>query len=101
MADWANVLEPHYEVAERMLNVHQIPVEQVPKNAAEKETLVGFLDANRAVMTWKLEGMDDAAARVAPFASDTSMIGMIQHLTVVEKSRFEAILLASAMTIAV
>ena len=49
------------------------------------------MDHNRAVMAWKLDGMDDAAARMAPFASDTSMIGMIQHLTVVEKSWFESI----------
>lgn len=42
-------------------------------------------------MVWKTEGMSDEAARTAPFASDTSMIGMLQHLAVVEMSWFQEV----------
>lgn len=50
--------------------------------------LKAFLDANRDVMIWKADGMADEAGRTAPFASDTSMIGLLQHLAIVEKSWF-------------
>lgn len=42
-------------------------------------------------MVWKTEGLTDEQARQAPFASDTSMIGLLQHLAVVERSWFESI----------
>ncbi len=66
-------------------------VRRVPRHAGEKEMLQAFLDQNRAVMFWKMEGAADEIARRAPFASDTSLIGLLQHLTVVEKSWFEEI----------
>lgn len=50
--------------------------------------LSAFLQQNRAVMVWKAEGMTDEAARTAPFDSDTSMIGLLQHLAIVERSWF-------------
>ncbi len=53
--------------------------------------LLAFLDQNRAIMTWKASGMSDEDARMAPFASDTSMIGMLQHLAIVETSWFQDI----------
>ena len=53
--------------------------------------LLAFLDQNRAVMFWKMEGAADEIARQAPFASDTSLIGLLRHLTVVERSWFEEI----------
>lgn len=53
--------------------------------------LRAFLQSNRAVVIWKARGMADGAARSAPFASDTSMIGLLQHLAIVEKSWFQNI----------
>ncbi len=53
--------------------------------------LKAFLDSNRDVMIWKADGMPDEAGRAAPFASDTSMIGLLQHLAIVEKSWFQNI----------
>ncbi len=63
--------------------------ERTPRSGTEKELLLAFLNQNRAIMTWKTEGMSDEAARTSPFASDTSMIGMLQHLAIVEKSWFQ------------
>ena len=60
-------------------------VEDTPRRAPEKEMLQAFLQQNRAIMVWKSEGMTDAEARQAPFASDTSMTGMLRHLAVVER----------------
>lgn len=53
--------------------------------------LRAFLQSNRAVVMWKAKGMADDAARTAPFSSDTSMIGLLQHLAIVEKSWFQNI----------
>ena len=53
--------------------------------------LRAFLQSNRAVVIWKAKGMADHAARTAPFASDTSMIGLLQHLAIVEMSWFQNI----------
>lgn len=53
--------------------------------------LKAFLDSNRAIMIWKANGMPDEAGRIAPFESDTSMIGLLQHLAIVEKSWFQRI----------
>lgn len=53
--------------------------------------LLAFLQQNRAILTWKLLGLDDEQARRAPFESDTSMIGLLQHLGVVEKYWFEGV----------
>ena len=52
--------------------------------------LEAFLDSNRQVMIWKAAGMSDEAARTAPFGSDTSMIGLLQHLAIVERSWFQS-----------
>lgn len=57
-----------------------------PKTGDEKEMLQAFLDSNRQVMIWKSAEMSDEAARTAPFGSDTSMIGLLQHLAIVERS---------------
>ena len=69
-----------------------------PKRAGEKQTLRAILEQNRAVLIWKLAGMDDERARLAPFASDTSAIGLLQHLTIVERSWFEEIFAGREVT---
>lgn len=51
---------------------------------------MAFLDSNRGIMAWKAEGMSDEAARTAPFDSDTSMIGLLQHLAIVERGWFQS-----------
>ena len=73
---------------DRSIAVEAVPT---PKRGGEKQTLLAILQQNRAVLIWKLAGMDDERARLAPFASDTSAIGLLQHLTIVERSWFEEI----------
>ena len=38
-------------------------VRATPKHGLEKETLAAFLDNNRAVMVWKLDGLSEQDAR--------------------------------------
>lgn len=60
-----------------------------PKQGTEKETLMGFLNLNRAVMVWKLEGVSDEDARRPMVDSGTHLIGLIKHLAWVERWWFE------------
>jgi uncharacterized damage-inducible protein DinB len=66
--------------------------------AGELETLVSFLDFQRATMVQKVEGLTDeqAASRsVAP--STLSLSGMIKHLTLVEESWFQSVFAGGAL----
>ncbi len=53
--------------------------------------LQSFLQQNRAIILWKAQGLGDEQARMAPFTSATSMLGLIQHLAIVETSWFHEI----------
>ena len=68
-----------------------IEFEMTPKTGDAKVMLQSFLQQNRAVVVWKTEGMTDEQARSAPFASDTSAVGLLQHLAIVETSWFHEI----------
>lgn len=59
-------------------------VRQTPKQGSEKETLLAFLDNNRAVMVWKLEGLSEEDARRPMVDSGTSAMGLVKHLAWVE-----------------
>jgi uncharacterized protein DUF664 len=53
-----------------------------PTEAGEKETLVGFLDFQRATLRWKCEGLTPeqlGTATIAPSA--LTLHGLIRHLT--------------------
>ena len=51
----------------------------------EKDVLVGFLDYLRAAVAAKAEGIPDAQARAAGVPSGTSLLGLVTHLTHVER----------------
>jgi hypothetical protein len=61
---------------------------QPPENAGELETLLGFLEFQRATLTWKTDGLDadGFAARVG--ASSMTLGGILSHLAWVEDSWF-------------
>ena len=65
-------------------------VRSTPKQGSEKETLLAFLDNNRAIMVWKLEGLSEADARRPMVESGTSMLGLVKHLAWVERSWFQS-----------
>ena len=64
-------------------------VRKTPKVGDEKETQLAFLDNNRAVMLWKLDGLSEDDARRPMVESGTSMLGLVKHLAWVERWWFE------------
>ncbi len=65
-----------------------LPFERTSRLADERETLVSFLNQNRFVMLWKIDGLDEAQARTAVVPSGTSMLGLVKHLVWVERGWF-------------
>jgi Protein of unknown function (DUF664) len=56
--------------------------------ADERATLLGFLDYLRAAIMDKAEGVPDPQVRTAGVPSGTSLLGLIKHLTFVERFYF-------------
>jgi uncharacterized damage-inducible protein DinB len=62
--------------------------------AGERDMLTGWLEHHRAILLWKCEGLTDEQLRkrsVPP--SSLSMLGLIRHMTDVERSWFRQVLL--------
>jgi uncharacterized damage-inducible protein DinB len=57
-------------------------------SADERVTLTGFLDWYRATMVMKIDGVTDEQARTRYVPSDTSLLGLVRHLTEVERNWF-------------
>jgi hypothetical protein len=54
----------------------------------EKTTLLGFLDYLRAGVAAKAEGVPEPDVRTAGVPSGTSLLGLVKHLTAVERFSF-------------
>jgi Protein of unknown function (DUF664) len=62
-----------------------------PKIASEKEMVLAFLQAQRDIILWKLEGVSDAdLRRQAVPPSTMSLLGIVKHLAYVERWWFQA-----------
>ena len=63
-----------------------------PSTAGERETLLGYLDYQRATLLWKCAGIgpEDLVRRTVP-TSNLSLIGIVRHMTLVEFSWFEEV----------
>src|SRR5882757_6517416 len=59
-----------------------------PMAADELETLVGFLEFQRATFAWKCQGLDAAQLQARVAASSMTLGGMIKHLARAEDSWF-------------
>jgi uncharacterized damage-inducible protein DinB len=57
----------------------------------ERTTLTEFLDFQRATIELKAHGLDDVQARTRISPSDISLIGIVRHLTDVERNWFRAV----------
>jgi hypothetical protein len=57
-------------------------------DADEKATLLGFLDYLRAGVAAKAEGVPEPEVRTAGVPSGTSLLGLVKHLTAVERFHF-------------
>ena len=62
-------------------------------NAGETETLLGFLDYQRATLEWKTRGLDAAALSSRTAASTMTLGGILKHMAWVEDHWFSHFLL--------
>lgn len=60
----------------------------IPKTAAEKETLIAFLDYYRALLIDKASGLDDEQLHTPHPPSNLTLGGLINHAAVVEDDWF-------------
>jgi hypothetical protein len=75
------------------------PITPLPSAKAagedDRSVLLGYLDYHRAVLARKAEGVTDEQARLAACPpSDLTLLGLIRHMTDVERSWFRRSLLA-------
>ncbi len=59
-----------------------------PLNAGEVETLLGFLDYQRATLAWKCRGLDTAGLTAKVGVSSITLGGLLKHMALVEDSWF-------------
>jgi uncharacterized damage-inducible protein DinB len=64
------------------------PREGVPRNGAEMETLTAMLDWLRMALQEKLDGVEEDAARRQLVPSETTLLGLVKHVAVVEAGWF-------------
>jgi uncharacterized damage-inducible protein DinB len=62
-----------------------------PFGAPEKEMLEAFLDWNRAMLLCKIDGLDDEQLRQRHFPSGLTLLGLVKHLSDVERSWFQEV----------
>lgn len=64
-----------------------------PFRGTEKETLLGFLQFLRKTAILKCDGLDEEQMRSTPTVSSISLLGMLKHLTIVERYWFRGVFL--------
>lgn len=64
-----------------------------PFHGNEKDTLIGFLDFLRQTVVLKCQGLTEEQMRATPTVSSISLLGMVKHLTIVERYWFRAVFL--------
>ncbi|HEV7888700.1 MAG TPA: DinB family protein [Acidimicrobiales bacterium] len=57
----------------------------------ERQSLGQWLDYHRGVLVWKLDGLSDDDARRSMVPSGTSLLGLVKHLTDVERWWFQEV----------
>ncbi|MCB5183158.1 DinB family protein [Streptomyces antimicrobicus] len=62
--------------------------------AGEREMLEGWLEYHRATLAWKCQGLTEEQLRRAPLApSELTLLGLVRHLTEVERYWFRIVML--------
>ena len=64
-----------------------------PEDSGELETLLGFLDYQRATFEWKCSDLDSTGMGLTVASSPMSLGGMMKHLALVEEHWFSRRLL--------
>lgn len=65
-----------------------LPFNRPERTADERSTLLSFLEFQRAMLLWKLDGLDDEQAGTPKVGSGTSILGVVKHLAWVERFWF-------------
>ncbi|WP_245654483.1 DinB family protein [Streptomyces violens] len=69
-----------------------LPAPMLVRTGGEREVLEAFLDFHRSTLRGKVQGLADDAARRRLVPSETTLAGLVKHLTVVEGSWFPGLL---------
>jgi uncharacterized damage-inducible protein DinB len=64
-----------------------------PYRGNEKETQLGFLRFMRQTVVMKCHGLTEEQMRATPTASSMTLLGMVKHLTIVERYWFRGVFL--------
>lgn len=64
-----------------------------PYNGNEKDTLHGFLQFLRETIVVKCTGLTEEQMRLTPTVSSMNLLGMVKHLTIVERYWFQGVFL--------
>ena len=64
---------------------------EMPLAGSEVETLLGFLDYQRATLAWKCAGLDDAQLGQPLHPTSMTLAGMLKHLARVEDNWFSEV----------
>jgi uncharacterized damage-inducible protein DinB len=67
-----------------MTQVDDVGRPEPPLAADEADTLLGFLEYQRATLAWKCSGLDAAGLQVTAAASSMTLGGLLKHLARVE-----------------
>ncbi len=71
-----------------MSDLDEIGRPEPPLEAGETETLLGFLDYQRATLAWKCAGLDTAGLTATVGVSTMTLGGLLKHMALVESSWF-------------
>ncbi len=71
-----------------MADIDQHGRPEPPGQAGEVETLLGFLDYQRATFAWKTRGLDSEGLNATVGVSTMTLGGMLKHLALVESDWF-------------
>ena len=71
-----------------MTDVDEYGRPEPPSDAGEADTLLGFLDYQRATLAWKCAGLDAAGLGVTVAVSTMTLGGILKHLAYVEDHWF-------------
>jgi len=78
----AGVTAARYRRSVTTIDDHGRP--EPPVAADELDTLVGFLDYQRATLRWRCEGLDARQLAVTTAASTMTLAGLLRHMSLVE-----------------
>jgi uncharacterized damage-inducible protein DinB len=76
-----------------VIDAHGRP--EPPHAADEADTLLGFLDYQRATLEWKTRGLDAAGMTTTVAASSMTPGGLLKHMALVEDDWFSRVLHAN------